>query len=163
MEPVSLSLADRAVRPKRSLPMFGIYDDHGIRFEYPPTWEIDVSDDGPRIAVTVQSPDGPAFSLITLDTTRPGVNELVEEALMALREEYPSLDARPSHESIDGQETIGHDIEFVSLDMINVCAIRAYRSPRRTIFIMAQWSDVEGSDPESVCMAIRASFEETDS
>ena len=38
--------------------MFGIYEDHGIRFEYPEDWELEVTDDGPRTTVAVQSPGG---------------------------------------------------------------------------------------------------------
>ena len=63
--------------------MLGIYDDNGIRFEYPEAWEIDVSEDGPRTAVAVQSPDGPAFALVTVDDSRPEPGELADEALAA--------------------------------------------------------------------------------
>lgn len=143
--------------------MLGIYDDRGIRFEYPDGWELDVSDDGPRMAVTVQSPSGPAFALVTADDTRPAPGDLADEALAALRDEYPGLDAVPARETIDGHDAAGFDIEFFSLDMTNTCAIRAYQSPRRTVFVMTQWSDVEEDDPEAALRAVRRSIEETDS
>jgi hypothetical protein len=139
------------------------HDDHGIRFEYPPTWEIDVSDDGPRILVTVQSPSGPAFALITIDADRPSPKEVVGEALVALQEEYPQLEAAASDETIDGHATVGLDIDFMTLDMTNSCAIRCFRTPRRTVFVLAQWSDADEGDPEELLRSVRRSFEETDS
>ena len=50
---------------------FSCFDDFGIRFEYPAAWEVEVTDEGPRTTVTVQSPGGLAFALITLDDTCP--------------------------------------------------------------------------------------------
>jgi hypothetical protein len=143
--------------------MLGIYNDNGIRFEYPEGWEVDVTDDGPRTAVTVQSPDGPAFALVTVDDSRPGPDELVDEALAALRDEYPGLDAIPARETIAGHDAVGHDVEFISLDLTNTAAIRSFRTERRTVFVMAQWSDVEGDAPEDALRALRRSIEETDS
>jgi hypothetical protein len=139
------------------------YDDQGIRFEYPHDWEIDVSDEGPRMSVTVQSPDGPAFALVTIDGDRPAPKEVVAEALTALKEEYPHLEAGASDETIDGHATVGLDIDFFTLDMTSSCAIRSFRTPRRTVFVMVQWSDADANDPEELLRAVRRSIEETDS
>jgi hypothetical protein len=140
-----------------------IYDDHGIRFEYPFDWELDVTDDGPRSTVTVQSPGGLAFALVTVDDDRPAPAGLADEALAALKEEYPTLDAFPALETIDGHKAVGHDVEFVSLDLNNAGVIRAFQTPRRTIFLLAQWSDdLEGEEAEQPLRALRRSLEETD-
>ena len=143
--------------------MLGIYDDRGIRFDYPGDWEIEVVDDGPRTAVTIQSPAGPAFALVTVDDSRPEPDELADEALAALRDEYPKLDAFPARETIAGHEAVGHDVEFFSLDMTNACAIRSLQTPRRTVFLMTQWSDVEDDETAAGLDSIRRSLEETDS
>ena len=143
--------------------MSGIYDDRGIRFEYPADWELDVTDDGPRTTVTVQSPEGLAFALVTTDEGRPEPADLADEALAALEDEYPTLDAVPALETIDGHHAVGHDVEFVSLDLNNACAIRSYKTPRRTIFVLAQWSDdLAGEEAEESLKALRRSLEETD-
>jgi hypothetical protein len=143
--------------------MSGIFDDHGIRFEYPADWELDVTDDGPRVTVSVQSTTGLAFALVTVDDDRPDPTDLVDEALAALREEYPTLHVIPASEIIDGQKAIGHDVEFMSLDLNNAGTIRAFRTPRRTIFTLAQWSDdLEGEEAEQALKALRRSLEETD-
>jgi hypothetical protein len=140
-----------------------IFDDHGIRFEYPGDWELEPTDDGPRLTVTVQSPSGLAFALVTVDEDRPAPAELVDEALAALKDEYPTLHAVPALESIDGHKAVGHDVEFSSLDLNNAGAIRAFQTPRRTIFCLAQWSDdLEGEEAEHTLKALFRSLEETD-
>jgi hypothetical protein len=138
-----------------------VFDDLDLRFEYPADWELDVVDDGPRTTVTVQSPGGLAFAMITLDQDRPAPSVLADEALSAMREEYPGLDAVPALETIDGHRAGGHDIEFVSLDMLNSCAIRCYRTPRRTVLVFNQWSDLDEGDPEDSLRTLRRSIEET--
>lgn len=142
--------------------MTGMFDDLGIHFEYPMDWELEVNDDGPRTTVMVQAPSGLAFALITLDSTRPAPAELADEALAAMREEYPGLDAVSALETIDGHRAIGHDIEFVSLDMLNGCAIRCYRSAKRTILIFNQWSDLEDNEAESQFRMLRSSIAEVE-
>jgi hypothetical protein len=140
-----------------------IYDDHGIRFEYPSDWELDETVDGPRITVSAQSPSGLAFALVTVDDDRPAPSDLIDEALAALKDEYPTLEAFPAVETIDGHKAVGHDLEFISLDLNNAGAIRGFRTPRRTIFILAQWSDdLEGEEAESALKVLRRSLEETD-
>src|SRR6478736_6642140 len=102
------------------------FDDLGIRFEYPAEWELEVVDsDGDRATVMVQSGDGLAFAMITLDGDRPAPAELADEALGAMREEYPDLDSRDAIETLDGHSAVGHDLEFLALDMPNSCSIRS--------------------------------------
>jgi hypothetical protein len=143
--------------------MLGVFQDHGIRFEYPPDWEVEVTDDGPgQTTVALSSPGGTAFALVRLDEDRPAPAELADEALAAMREEYPSLEASPAMESIDGHHAIGHDVEFLSLDIANTCHIRCFRTDRRTVLVFGQWSDLDGEEPEGLMAALRQSMEETD-
>src|SRR5947209_6971624 len=88
------------------------YRDRGIRFAYPGDWETDVADDGPRTTVTVQSPSGLAFALVTMDESLPSPEELVGEALAALREEYPGLDETPAADTLVGHRAVGNDVAF---------------------------------------------------
>ncbi len=140
-----------------------IYDDQGIRFEYPADWELDVTADGPRTTIAIQAESGLAFALVTVeagDEADPA--ELVAEGLAALKEEYPTLDAEPTAEEIDGHVATGHDVEFVSLDLSVACTLRGFQTPRRTVFILTQWSDLESLDSDDALRGIRQSIEETD-
>jgi hypothetical protein len=141
--------------------MVGVFEDLDIRFEYPRDWELDVSDDGPRTTITAQSPGGLAFAMITVDEDRPDPATVADEALAAMRDEYPGLDAEPALETIGGHRAAGHDIEFISLDMVNSCAIRCFRTRRRTVMIFSQWSDLDEDDAEAQLRALRRSFEDT--
>ena len=109
--------------------MTAIYDDRGIRFEYPDDWELEVTDDGPITTAAVQSPSGLAFALVTTDDSCPAPAEIADQALEAMREDYPTLDSAPAMESIGAHHAVGHDIEFLSLDMANSCVIRCFGTP----------------------------------
>ena len=55
----------------------------------------------------------------------------------------------------------GKHIEFISLDVPNTCAIRCFRTPRRTVLVFAQWSELEADDPETQIRAVLRSLSET--
>ncbi len=141
------------------------YNDHGIGFQYPSDWELDESDDGARTTIAVQSPDGLTLVLITLDPARPAVSEMVDEAALAMREEYPDLGAVLAVEEIGGYQAVGQDLEFSSLDMLNACAVRGFRTPKRTILVFGQWAavDLDDDEPEAIVKRVFASLKETDS
>jgi hypothetical protein len=139
-----------------------IYDDQGIRFQYPDDWEVEETEDGPVFTITLNAPDGLAFALVTVDDSRPAPAVLADEVLGTMREEYPTLDAVPALETIGGHRAIGHDVEFISLDLTNACTIRCFRTERRTVLIFGQWSDIEDEEIATVLAAVRLSFEETD-
>ena len=88
--------------------MQGFYEDQGVRFMYPHTWELEVSEDGPRSLVAVNEPGGTAFAMISLDASGPAPSDVADEALEAIRVDYPELDSYPSLEEIDGFHAIGH-------------------------------------------------------
>jgi hypothetical protein len=142
--------------------MAATYDDHGIRFQYPDDWEVEVTDEESVTTVAVHSPGGLAFALVTVDDSRPAPATVADQALEAMREEYPGLDAAPALETIGGHRAVGHDVEFISLDMTNTCAIRCFRTDRRTVLVFGQWSDLEGEESEAALAAVRRSLEETD-
>ncbi|WP_435020817.1 hypothetical protein TA3x_002038 [Tundrisphaera sp. TA3] len=139
------------------------YEDRGIRFAYPADWQTEVAEDGPRTTITVQSPGGLAFALVTIDETGAEPEELIAEAMDALREEYPTLDESPAADTLAGHRAIGRDIEFISLDLTNACLIRGVRTPRRTLFLLGQWAEIDAEeDPEAIIDDLFRSIEETD-
>lgn len=142
--------------------MKDIFEDHGVRFEYPSDWEIEVTDDGEITTVSLQSPGRPAFALVTLDESMPEPEDVAEEVLDTMREEYPGLDVSPVREKIAGHQVVGHDLDFISLDMTSVCQIRAFRTNQRTVLVFGQWSDFEDEPARAAMGVLQASFEETD-
>ena len=51
--------------------MTEIYEDRGIRFEYPGDWELEVTDDGPLTAVAVRRRAAYNLPLVTVDDSCP--------------------------------------------------------------------------------------------
>jgi hypothetical protein len=140
-----------------------IWDDYGVRFEYPAEWDVDVNADGSRTTVSIQSPDGMAFAFVAVDDDAPPPDALAAEALQAMRAEYPDLEEIPAEETLDGHEAVGHDLAFFSLDVPGGCAIRAFRTPRRTVLVFEQWSDLDPEEAESQMRLLRRTLEETES
>ena len=140
----------------------GYFDDRGVRFAYPEGWQVEVTDEGTVTTVALHSPAGPAFALVTLDDSCPDPDEVANQALEVMREEYPALDSAPAGETIGGHRAIGHDLEFFSLDVTSTCAIRCFRTDRRTVLLFGQWSDLEDGAAHAALDSVRQSFEETD-
>jgi hypothetical protein len=128
--------------------MLGVFHDLGIRFEYPASWELLVDEEDARSTITLNAPGGTAFALVTVDDDRPAAQAMADEALDAMREEYPDLEACPAAQTIAGRAAVGHDLEFFSLDFVVACTIRCYRTPQHTVLLLAQWADT-GEDPSN--------------
>ncbi len=139
-----------------------VYEGHGIRFTYPADSQIEVDGDSERSTVDVRHSDGLAFALVRTDLSRPDPDLMVEAAMVALREDYPDLSESPANEFLAGNDALGSDVEFFSLDMVNTTSIRCFRTPRRTVFFMGQWSDLEGDDGAGFIESLLESLEELD-
>jgi hypothetical protein len=142
--------------------MLSVYDDQGVRFRYPAGWGLEVTHDGPRATVSMQDEGGTAFLMVTLDSNRPDPEEMADEALEAMRAEYPELEDEPARATIAGFPSVGHDLEFLSLDMGVSCTIRSFRTPRRTVLVFEQWSDLDDQAVREPMADALRSFEETD-
>ena len=138
------------------------WDDHGVRFDYPAGWELDANEDHPRVSITLQASQEPAFALITFDAEGPDPREMVDEALAAMTAEYPTLDRKPTEEPIGGHPAVGYDLEFLSLDMTSFCMIRGFRTPRRTVLLFAQWSELDDDTIATQFRELVRSLQETD-
>jgi hypothetical protein len=138
------------------------YEDHGVRFEYPSAWVVEVTEDGPETTIDVQHPEGLAFALVRAYLTRPDPAALADEALAAMREEYPDLEAVPVIETLREHVATGYDVDFFSLDIANGARIRCFRSPGRTVLIFGQWSDLGGEDLADHVRGVFQSIEEVE-
>jgi hypothetical protein len=139
-----------------------IYEDHGVRFEYPSDWEVEVTDDGSEATVAVQEPSGLAFVLVTTDESCPDPADVSKAALEAMSEEYPDLDAVPVLETIGEHCVTGHDVEFFALDIANAASIRCFSTPRRTVLFFGQWTELGDNNLADVVRYMFSSLEETE-
>jgi hypothetical protein len=118
------------------------YADHGVGFEFPSDWEVEVTRDDSEVTIAVQEPSGSAFVLVTADESCSDPSDVAETALDTIREEYPDLDAVAFEETIGEYDVTGHDVEFFALDIANAAIIRGFSTPERTILFFGQWTEL---------------------
>jgi hypothetical protein len=138
------------------------YEDHGIRFEYPSEWVLEVTDDGPLTTIDLQHPDGVAFLLVSADLSCPDSGDVADSVLETMREEYPELDADPTEEVVDDRFVSGYDVQFFALDLSNTARIRCFRTLIRTILVFGQWTDLLDAEVSDLPDAIIRLIEETE-
>lgn len=129
------------------------FAEDGLSFQYPDNWTLEQERADNGWTLTLQSP-GAAFALIQLDRDLPDPRQMVGEALETLRQDYPNLDAESTLESVAGEMALGHDIEFISLDMTNTCWTRSFYGAAGTVFILCQTTDADSDDYEPALTAI---------
>jgi hypothetical protein len=134
------------------------FERSGIRFQYPDNWQLDAEDTGDGWTVTLQSPET-AFVLVSLRPDAEGTTELADEALAALKAEYPELDAETAVGSLAGQPAVGHDIDFLTLDTTIICWTRCIETTVGPLLVLCQTSEYDRAQNEPVLRAICASLQ----
>ncbi|HEY8504627.1 MAG TPA: hypothetical protein VIL46_08595 [Gemmataceae bacterium] len=132
------------------------FERDGVRLEYPDGWHREEEDLPNGWAASFHSP-GTAFAMLSYHRDVDDPAELSGQALAALREDYPALDAEERVETIAGRPAVGHDIEFFSLDLVNACWTRALHGPAGGLLLLCQTADADRADAEPVLAALRAS------
>ena len=133
------------------------FERNGISLQYPEGWRLEPEDNESGWTVLLQSP-GTAFLMLTFDDNMPTIEDVAETALTALREDYPTLEAEEKVDTIAGQMAVGHDINFISLDLTNSCWTRCFYSEMGTVLVMSQTADLELDKYGPVLRAIWASL-----
>ena len=148
---------DRVARPGRGAPVIETFERSGVRFQYPTNWRADAEDAGDGWTVALQSPET-AFALVSLRPDADTAAQVADEALAALRAEYPELDAEPILDNLAGQPAVGHDIDFLTLDTAIVCWTRCIETAGGPLLVMCQTSEYDRERNEPVLRAICASL-----
>ena len=142
--------------------MTATYDRMGIRFLYPENWEIvdEMVDAWPRM-VSVQSPTG-AFWSIAIHPAPADADQLADEALQAMQEEYDDLETEPIREDIAGLDAGGYDLQFYCLNLVVSMRLRTFQLGDHAILLMYQGEDRDFDRLERVFGAITASLFRTE-
>ncbi|HEY7307907.1 MAG TPA: hypothetical protein VH643_00970 [Gemmataceae bacterium] len=133
------------------------YQADGISFGYPDDWRLAREENEDGWTVLLQSP-GTAFMTLSCDYSGATTEEVAGVALEALQAEYPNLESEPRVDTLAGQMAIGHDIQFISLDLTNSCWTRSFYSEEGTVLVLCQTNDLELEEYEPVLRAICASL-----
>ena len=132
------------------------FERSGVRFDYPAGWATDLDDAGEGWTVTVQSAET-AFALVSLRPDAATPAQVADEALDALRAEYPTLDAQVAVDSLAGQPAVGHDIDFITLDTTILCWTRCVETAGGPLLVLCQVSEYDREQHEPALRALCAS------
>jgi hypothetical protein len=141
--------------------MPSVFDNNVVRFQYPENWQVEGQDSDEGWTVSVQSP-GTAFLLISCYTERPEVKVVLQASLLAMQQDYPELESEDAAEKLAGHASKGYDITFFSLDTLNSCKLRCFRTPSATFLILSQSSSFDSETNIAVIEAIRMTLQLTD-
>lgn len=134
------------------------YNAHGVEFDYPEGWELEVAEGEGEVTISVANGETSFWSLRLMFDPIP-VDEVLQTALAAFREEYGDLDEYAVSEELCDHPAVGMDIEFVCMELINTAGLRAFRTDKFTAFVLFQATDVELSETRAVLEAISVSLE----
>jgi hypothetical protein len=137
--------------------MIQTFDRDGIRFQYPGTWTVEEEEGDARWTVSVTSPET-AFVVVSLRPEAHDPADLADQTLDAIKTEYKELDSENAVETVAGMLSIGHDIDFLTLDTAITCRTRCFDTPGGPLLVMTQVSEYDRAANEPVLKAIVASL-----
>jgi hypothetical protein len=130
----------------------------GVRFAYPPDWQLETETEGDDgWTASLQGP-GTAFLVVSYCPGVDDPSEVVDAAVEGLRADYPDLDAEDAVETLAGQPALGADVNFSHLDLTNTCWIRAVPTGEGSLLVMAQCTDEELDDQGAILKSIMSTL-----
>ena len=137
--------------------MSDTFERDGVRFQYPPDWQLETEEDADSWTASLQGP-GTAFLVVSYCPGIEDPGELVDAAVEGLQADYPNLDAADAVDTLAGQPALGADVNFVHFDLTNTCWIRAVPAADGALLVMAQCTDEELQDQGEALKAIMATL-----
>jgi hypothetical protein len=128
----------------------------GVTARYPADWALDLDDADSGWTATLQS-RGTAFAVLSLRPDADRAETVADETLAALRAEYPGLDADPVADTLAGSPAVGFDIDFLALDTVVTCRVRAADTTAGPLLVMTQVGEFDAAEHDPVLRAIVAS------
>ncbi len=137
--------------------MPAVFEQLGVRFEYPDNWAIDRLEEGQGDEQVVVTSPNTAFWHLSRHPADSEIEPLFDEALAALRTEYQDMEVVPANEELEGHALCGFDVQFICLDLTNTCRLRAFKTPEATYLLLCQAEDREFAQVNLVFSAMLAS------
>jgi hypothetical protein len=133
----------------------------GVSIRYPSNWSLDEDDDADGgWTATLQTPGSAVLWLSVRPDAEPA--EVADETLEALQDDYPDLENQPTAEMMAGRVALGHDIDFITLDVPVTAHIRVLDRNPATLLLFWQFSGADGEHYEPLLRAVLASLQLND-
>jgi hypothetical protein len=137
------------------------YDRYGLSFQYPENWTLDEEEmeelPEENHSATVYSPGG-AFWTVTVHPRHSDPAKLAKAAVKAMKEEYEGVEVEDAREICLDRELVGHDFNFIYLDLINTAQFRGLQNSKATYTIFCQAEDREFAVIQKVFQAMTVSL-----
>ncbi len=136
------------------------FEQSGLHFEYPENWTLDAGSDDQVEQVVVSSPNT-GFWHLSKYSQGAELEPLFDEALAALRAEYPGMETELSTESgqsVEGRPMLAYNVNFICLDLTNTCWLRGFETHDATYLLLCQAEDREFAQVAPVFQAMLASL-----
>jgi hypothetical protein len=125
------------------------YSGHGVRFLYPGYWEVREEQDGEDVILTAAADDS-CFWLLRVIPDRPSPEQVLQDCLGALQEEYEDLEQQQEPILIAGRRALSCEVTFSCLELLNAAGFCSVRSGAATLLIWWQCTDHELADVRPV-------------
>ncbi len=125
------------------------YSGHGVRFLYPGYWEVREEQDGEDVILTAAADDS-CFWLLRVIADRPSPEQVLQDCLAALQEEYEDLEQQQEPILIAGRRALSCEVTFSCLELLNAAGFCSVRSGAATLLIWWQCTDHELADVRPV-------------
>ncbi len=138
--------------------MTATYERAGLQFLYPENWTLadDALDQIPR-TITLQSPTG-AFWSVDIHPFSVDADELLDQTLDIMKQEYPELEYVKADEAINEHAASGYDLYFHCLDFVVASHVRTLRFGHATYMLTYQGEDRDFEKLAPVFRAITTSL-----
>ena len=140
--------------------MFSVYDKQGVKLAYPENWVLadETPDEGEaRLQLSIASP-ATAFWTLAVYEGAHDLHSLASQALDALKAEYPDAEPSDVEQELAGVDLVGHDVNFICLDLTITAQVRAFLRNGDTYLVFAQAEDRELEQAAAVFDAITMSL-----
>lgn len=146
--------------PSASTDELSRYQNHGIEFQYPSSWQLDEQSSGEEVTITVQSP-GTSFWTVVIFASQPDPDEVLDTVVAAFEQDYEDVDVLNFVGSVCGVPSLGRDLDFVCYDLINCATLRAFQTTDQTILVLYQGTDHELENTRESLESISRSLRST--
>lgn len=138
--------------------MTAVFDQHGLRFQYPQNWQLQEShSENGALEIYLSAPSGAFWSLVVIDRATDK-QQLMKHVIAALDEQYDSLEQAPATDEIAGITMSGYDIHFYCLDLLVTTCLRVADVGDLSLMLMYQAENREFDQQELVFKAITTSL-----
>ncbi len=118
--------------------MVATYEGLGLSLLYPENWVLEESlEDREAAGVSIESPDGVFFS-INRYKDQSDANQILQQAIEAMRQEYPELEEDPLDDASNWSADASVELSFYYLDLLIMTRLLALRVGPDMLLIQMQ-------------------------